>query len=188
MPTSGTPKRKPSRAPELALTVQYGTRAAQSPSRARFTKWVRAALGRSARITLRIVGEREARLLNHHYRGRDHATNVLTFAYSERAPLEGDIAICAPVAIREARTQGIGRDAHYAHLTVHGVLHLQGYDHEREREARRMEQVETRILGELGFTDPHKGEESGERREKKKRLSRVSRLSPLVSRSTQHGR
>ena len=120
---------------------------------------MRAALSRSARITLRIVGEREARLLNHRYRGRDHATNVLTFVFSERSPLEGDIVICAPVAMREARTRGIGRDAHYAHLTMHGVLHLQGYDHQRRAEAERMERLESRILARLGYADPYRNEE-----------------------------
>src|SRR5450759_2308108 len=136
MPTSGTPKRKPSRAPELALTVQYGTRSAQLPSRARLRKWVRAAVGKSACIALRIVGAREARRLNRCYRGRDYATNVLTFVYSDRRPLAGDIAICAPVV-------------------AHGMLHLQGFDHKNERDARRMERLEVRILAKLGFADPY---------------------------------
>lgn len=154
MPMSGTRKRKPSRVAKLALTVQYGTRSAQIPSRAEFTKWVRAAITKSARLTLRIVGAREARLLNHHYRGRAYATNVLTFVYSAH-PLEGDIAICAPVVAREAKRRGLSRDAHYAHLTVHGALHLQGHDHERPHEARRMERLEVRILARLGFADPY---------------------------------
>jgi probable rRNA maturation factor len=153
---SGTLKRKPNRAPKLALTVQYGTRSDQIPSRAKFTKWVRATIGKNARLTLRVVGAREARLLNHHYRGRAYATNVLTFVYSERRPLEGDIAICAPVVAREARRRGVSRDAHYAHLTVHGVLHLQGHNHERTNEARRMERLEVRILARLGFADPYR--------------------------------
>jgi probable rRNA maturation factor len=161
MPTSGTPKRKPSRAPELALTVQYVTRSAQLPSRASLGKWVRAALGKSACIALRIVGAREARCLNRRYRGRDHATNVLTFVYSDRRPLAGDIAICAPVVAREARTRGISAEAHYAHLVVHGMLHLQGYDHERASEARRMERLEVRILAKLGFGNPYGGKELG---------------------------
>lgn len=153
---SGTLKRKPNRAPKLALTVQYGTRCAQIPSRAKFKKWVRAAIRKSARLTLRVVGAREARLLNHHYRGRAYATNVLTFVYSERHPLEGDIAICAPVVAREAHRRGVSRDAHYAHLTVHGALHLQGHNHERTNEARRMERLEVRILARLGFADPYR--------------------------------
>jgi probable rRNA maturation factor len=151
-------------------------------------KWVRAAVGKNACIALRIVGAREARRLNRCYRGRDYATNVLTFVYSDRSPLAGDIAICAPVVAREARMQGISAEAHYAHLVVHGSLHLQGYDHERAREARRMERLETRILGQLGFADPYLREEKGERRKGKKRSSRASRLSSLASRSTQHGR
>jgi probable rRNA maturation factor len=156
MRMSVTPKRKPKRAPELVLTVQYGARSAQLPSRARFAKWVRAALQKSASITLRVVGAREARALNRDYRGRDYATNVLTFIYSERRPLAGDIAICAPVVSREARMRGVTASAHYAHLTVHGVLHLQGHDHQRATEAARMERLETRILTGLGFPDPYR--------------------------------
>jgi probable rRNA maturation factor len=154
MPTSGTPKLRPSRAPELALTVQYGIPSARLPSRARLREWARAALRRNAAVTLRIVGAREARGLNRRFRGRDYATNVLTFAYPEQRPLAGDIAICAPVAAREARARGIGRDAHYAHLVIHGMLHLQGFDHEIERDARRMEQLERRLLAKLGFGNP----------------------------------
>jgi probable rRNA maturation factor len=116
---------------------------------------VRAALTRPARITLRVVGAREARLLNQRYRQRDYATNVLTFVYSEDMPLEGDIAICAPVMSREASAMGISREAHYAHLTVHGVLHLQGHDHQRARAAGRMERLETSILKKLGYADPY---------------------------------
>lgn len=153
---SGTPKRKPGRTPELALSVQYGTRCAQLPSTAKLRRWVRAALRKNARVTLRLVGEREARELNLNYRGRDYATNVLTFIYSERSPLEGDIAICAPVVAREAARLGMRREAHYAHLTVHGVLHLQGFDHERSPEATRMESLETRILARLGYADPYR--------------------------------
>jgi probable rRNA maturation factor len=141
--------------PELALTVQYGARSASLPTSAQFRTWARAALATGARVTLRVVGTREARLLNQHYRGRDYAANVLTFIYSKQRPLEGDIAICAPVAAREARARGISREAHYAHLTVHSVLHLRGFDHENEREARRMERLEARILGQLGFADPY---------------------------------
>jgi len=187
MPTSVTPKRKPSRAPELELTVQNGTRTARLPTPATFKKWLRAALARSARVTLRIVGAREARLLNHHYRGRDYATNVLTFIYSDGHPLAGDIAICAPVVAREARLRGIGRDAHYAHLTVHGALHLQGYDHERASEAGRMERLEVRILARLGYANPYEEVEAAGNKNGGKRLSHASRLSPRVSRSTQHG-
>lgn len=155
MLTSDMQKRKPSRVPELALTVQYDVRTKPMPSRAKFGKWVRAALKKSACITLRIVGAREGRLLNRHFRRRDYATNVLTFVYSKRQPLDGDIAICAPVTAREAREMEISREAHYAHLTVHAVLHLQGHDHQRARDAGRMEQLETRILAGLGYADPY---------------------------------
>ncbi len=152
---SGTPKRKPGRTPELALTVQYGTRCAQLPSSAQLRRWVRAALRRNANVTLRLVGEREARELNLNYRGRDYATNVLTFIYSQHRPLEGDIAICAPVVAREAFRRGIRRDAHYAHLTIHGVLHLQGFDHVGATDATHMESLEKRILARLGYADPY---------------------------------
>ena len=145
-----------------------------------------AAVGKSARITLRVVGAREARLLNHHYRGRDYATNVLTFIYSDRRPLEGDIAICAPVVAREARMRRIDRDAHYAHLTVHGVLHLQGHDHERTDDAERMERLEVRILARLGYANPYRAEARGETRKATKARSRASRLPPHASRN--HGR
>lgn len=150
---SGTTKRKPP-TPELKLSVQYGTRFAHAPSAAKVRRWVRAALRKSASITLRLVGTREGRALNRKFRGRDYATNVLTFVYSKK-PLAGDIAICAPVVAREATAQRVERDAHYAHLTVHGVLHLQGFDHVRSADANRMENLETRILAGLGYADPY---------------------------------
>jgi probable rRNA maturation factor len=155
---SGTPKRKRAPTPEPAVTVQFATSADSLPSSARFRRWTRAALMRSAHITLRVVGAREARALNKRYRRRDYATNVLTFVYSDQRPLAGDIAICAPVVRREAREQRISLAAHYAHLTVHGVLHLQGYDHVRTRDAERMEKLEARILKKLGYRDPYRVE------------------------------
>jgi len=138
------------------LTVQYGVLHARLPSRAQFRAWARAALKSSARVTLRIVGAREARALNRRFRGRNYATNVLSFAYRSRRPLEGDIAICAPVVAREARAGGISAEAHYAHLTVHGMLHLQGCNHERPNDAKRMEKREARILAGLGFANPYR--------------------------------
>ena len=111
-------------------------------------------MARPAEVTLRFVAEAEGRRLNREFRGRDYATNVLTFVYAAR-PLAGDVVICAPVVAREARAQARPVDAHYAHLVVHGMLHLQGYDHEREREAVRMEGRERRILASLGFADPY---------------------------------
>jgi probable rRNA maturation factor len=153
---SATPKRKRARTPETAVTVQCATRVTPLPSSARFRRWARAALKRSAHVTLRVIGAREARALNKRFRRRDYATNVLTFVYSDLRPLAGDIVICAPVVKREARAQGISTAAHYAHLTVHGVLHLQGYDHVRARDAVRMERLEVRILKKLGYDDPYR--------------------------------
>ena len=153
------------------------------PSAATFRKWLRAALTRNARITLRIVGTREARRLNHDYRRRDYATNVLTFIYSDGRPLTGDIAICAPVVAREARMRGISRDAHYAHLTVHGALHLRGYDHERADEAERMERLEARILARLGYADPYLREERGTRN-----MAAPARARLTLDVSRRHGR
>ena len=152
---SGTAKRNRAPAPEAGVTVQIASSAAAVPARARLRRWVAAALRRKAHITLRIVDTREARALNKRYRQRDYATNVLTFVYAEQRPLAGDIAICAPVVRREARLQKISLDAHYAHLTVHGVLHLQGYDHVRAPDAERMERLESRILKKLGYDDPY---------------------------------
>jgi probable rRNA maturation factor len=142
-------------APRLRLTLQNATRSRTLPAAARFRRWARAALARDADIALRIVGEAEGRRLNRQFRGKDCATNVLTFVYEDAEPLAGDIALCAPVVRREARGRGISADAHFAHLTVHGVLHLQGYDHVRPRDARAMEGLESRILTGMGYADPY---------------------------------
>ena len=141
----------------LELAVQYATPRAGLPARRSLARWLGAALARGARITVRFVGAAEGRRLNRDYRGRDHSTNVLTFVYSAARgdALEGDIVLCAPVIAREARTQGLSTRAHYAHLAVHGALHLQGYDHERSRDAARMEAREGSILARLGFADPY---------------------------------
>ena len=140
----------------MSLTVQRASRAVHIPSDARLHRWAKAALTRSAEVTLRYVAEKEGRRLNREYRGRDYATNVLTFIYEAR-PLAGDIVICAPVVAREARDQGKELSAHHAHLLVHGLLHLQGYDHEHDRDAARMERRERSILARLGFGDPYAG-------------------------------
>jgi probable rRNA maturation factor len=142
-------------APRLNLAVQYAVSATGKPSRAHFRKWVSAALEHDARITLRIVGQTEGLALNHNFRNKDYATNVLTFIFCDKAPFEGDLALCAPVVAREAREQKKTLAAHYAHLTVHGVLHLQGYDHEREDDASEMESRETAIMAKLGYADPY---------------------------------
>lgn len=144
-----------SRGPRLRLALQNAARSRSLPSAARFRRWARAALARDADITLRVVGEREGRRLNRDFRGRDHATNVLTFVYAHGAPLAGDIVLCAPVVRREARQRGVAPEAHYAHLTVHGVLHLQGHDHVRRRDAEAMEALESRIVRKLGYADPY---------------------------------
>ena len=139
----------------LQLTVQYATRARPLPSARNIRKWVQAALRAGACLTVRLVGLPEGRALNRDYRGRDYATNVLTFVHTGRPPYDGDLALCAPVVSREAREQRKDVMAHYAHLTVHGVLHLQGHEHEREPDAVAMEKLETRILKRLGFPDPY---------------------------------
>ena len=138
------------------MNIQRASRASHIPPDAALRRWARAALSRDARITLRYVAAAEGRRLNREFRGKDYATNVLTFVYAAR-PLEGDIVICAPVVAREAKAQRKAVAAHHAHLLVHGLLHLQGYDHEKgPREARRMERRERSILAGLGFPDPYR--------------------------------
>ena len=139
----------------LALTLQVATRSRRLPAPARLRRWAQAAVAQPARVTLRIVGEREGRSLNSKFRRRTRATNVLTFCYDEDGCLSGDVVLCAPVITREARAQGKTLDAHYAHLTVHGLLHLQGYDHELPRQARIMEAREVSILRRRGFRNPY---------------------------------
>ena len=156
MPTSSTRPSGASKSHRLGVTVQYAVKTPHLPTPAQFRGWARAALERDARITLRIVGKREARALNRRFRGKDRPTNVLSFTLQRTPRLEGDVALCAPVIASEARAQGKTGAAHYAHLVVHGVLHLQGYDHVTERQARRMERLETRIVTGLGFPDPYK--------------------------------
>lgn len=141
----------------LALDIQRASRARHIPDDRRLRGWARAALRRPAVVTVRFVTEAEGRRLNRQFRGRDYATNVLSFPYESRprAALAGDLVICAPVVAREAREQGKAVQAHYAHLLVHGLLHLQGRDHESEAEALRMEREERAILRRLGFPDPY---------------------------------
>ena len=136
------------------MNIQRASRARHIPTDAKLRAWARVALRRNAEITLRYVAEAEGRRLNRDFRGKDYATNVLTFAYQQR-PLAGDVVICAPVVAREARAQGKALAAHHAHLLVHGLLHLQGFDHERAADAARMEARERRILALLGFADPY---------------------------------
>lgn len=146
---------KPARPHRLRLTVQYAVAATTLPSAARLRRWARAALEGDAEVTLRFVGEKEGRALNATFRGRDYATNVLTFVYDQLASICGDIVLCAPVLRREARAEGKTLFDHCAHLVIHGMLHLQGHDHERPRAARVMERREAEILAGFGITDPY---------------------------------
>jgi probable rRNA maturation factor len=147
---------------KLDVSVSYGLPRKGLPAASSFRKWAAAAaMGRilKADLAIRLVDAREGRALNRHYRGKDYATNVLSFPAElppgVDLPLLGDLVICAPVVAREAAEQGKPLVAHYAHLTVHGVLHLLGLDHEDEREAEAMEQIEREILATLGYPDPY---------------------------------
>ena len=140
----------------LTLSVQYGIAIDRLPSRQRMRSWAKAALLSDAQVTLRLVGGREGRALNRDFRGKDYATNVLTFAYPDTEPLSGDVVLCAPVIAKEAREQRKPIEAHYAHLVVHGMLHLQGYDHESSSDATVMETLEAEIVVKLGYADPYR--------------------------------
>lgn len=140
---------------KLSLMVQYVSKFPETPNRHHFRKWVKAALVQSAEIVIRIVDQEEGLSLNQRFRGKAYPTNVLTFTYDDSSPLAGDIVLCAPVVIREAQEQHKSIDAHYAHLTIHGVLHLQGYDHETDLEAVDMEQLESQLMTQLGYPDPY---------------------------------
>lgn len=155
MPLINHPVEPPDYKHELKLTVQFAVDKTGIPSRHLFRKWVKAALGKPAEIVLRIVDMQEGETLNSDFRGKDSATNVLTFVYSEAIPLLGDIVLCAPVIYNEALQQGKDLTAHYAHLTIHGILHLQGYDHIRDEDAVVMESLETKIMAGLGYPDPY---------------------------------
>ena len=157
LPHSGAPAggTASARRVRLALTVQYAVSARTLPSRTALARWMRAALAVPAAVTVRFVGEREGSRLNAQFRHRDYATNVLTFVYDQGSPLAGDLVLCAPVLRREAREQGKELADHIAHLVVHGMLHLQGSDHDDARAARAMERRETLILASLGVPDPY---------------------------------
>jgi probable rRNA maturation factor len=144
--------------PKTELSLQQpDSRHRKTLSRARVVRWVGAALdGAAGEITLRVVGEDEARELNRGYRGKDYATNVLTFDYQRTSVVVADIVLCAPVVAREAREQRKGIEAHYAHLVVHGVLHALGFDHERALDAAVMESRERALLARLGYSDPYR--------------------------------
>ncbi|HJV05967.1 MAG TPA: rRNA maturation RNase YbeY [Chromobacteriaceae bacterium] len=159
-------KRNPLRqrlAERLDLTLDNRTDSANLPTAAQWRRWVQAALQpgvRQAQISLVIVEADEGQTLNRDYRHKDYATNVLSFALNEGEPLPGlplfgDLVLCVPVVEREAAEQNKSLEEHYAHLTVHGMLHLQGFDHEDDDEAEIMETLETAILAKLGYADPY---------------------------------
>jgi probable rRNA maturation factor len=141
--------------PQLSLSVQFASSLANLPSAKQFCRWAKAALRVDTEATIRIVDEDESRALNLAYRSKDYATNVLTFPLSETPHLIGDIVICAPVVTKEAAEQHKSLEAHFAHLTVHGVLHLHGYDHEDVHQAELMESIEIQILAKLGYANPY---------------------------------
>jgi probable rRNA maturation factor len=157
-------------APPLGLSLQFADASHRALlPRHKVARWLRAALAGPAQLTVRIVGAEEGRSLNRGYRGKDYATNVLTFAYGEDDAPNGapagdgdpsgtvaDLILCAPVVEREALEQGKPLQAHYAHLIVHGALHAQGLDHETPAEAEAMEQREREVLARLGFADPYR--------------------------------
>jgi probable rRNA maturation factor len=143
------------RRPRVSLAVQYAVAPARLPTPAMLRKWASAAVDREANVTLRFVGKREGRALNARYRGAAHPTNVLAFVYDASPRIEGDVVLCAPVLREEARAQRKQLADHCAHLVVHGMLHLQGYDHDTDRAARAMEARESAILATLGVPDPH---------------------------------
>ena len=159
---------------KLSLSVQYpDPRLRESLTRALLRRWVQAALEGPAELTIRLVDKDEGRALNRDFRGKDYATNVLTFAYND--PLEAepaqttaaehrieadgltqaDLILCTDVLQSEAAAQGKSIVAHAAHLVVHGLLHAQGHDHDNDDDAEAMERLEARILATLGFSDPY---------------------------------
>lgn len=148
---------------ELLLALGYGCERRGLPAKASYQRWALAALAGARRrgryaLSLRVVDAEEGRQLNRDFRAKDYATNVLSFPADETIDgvrLLGDLALCAPVIAREAGEQGKTARAHHAHLTVHGVLHLLGHDHEETSGAARMEALEIRILAGLGYANPY---------------------------------
>jgi probable rRNA maturation factor len=139
----------------LTLSIQGQSQFEGLPARNTLVRWIVATLECDAELTLRFVGAAEARKLNHAYRGKDYATNVLTFDYQHAPVVRADIVLCVPVIRREAREQGKRFRDHLTHLVVHGVLHAQGHDHDRAGTARKMEAREAEILAGLGISDPY---------------------------------
>lgn len=140
----------------LSLAIQGQGRFDGLPARKTVLRWIVAALERDGELTLRFVGGAEARKLNREFRGRDYATNVLTFDYAQAPVVRADIVVCVPVVRREAREQRKAFRDHLCHLVVHGVLHAQGLRHDRAADARTMEAREVQILDRLGVADPYR--------------------------------
>ncbi len=148
------------------ISIQRASRLANIPSDRLLRRWVNAALAgikaaNASEVTLRVVNAAEGRNLNSAFRGKDYATNILTFVYHEKKSpiLMGDLVVCAPVVAREAKDQHKTLADHYAHLCVHGILHLGGFDHETPRDAKRMESLEVKILSELGVGNPYRDDD-----------------------------
>ncbi|MBO2579122.1 rRNA maturation RNase YbeY [Shewanella algae] len=148
---------------DLQLDLQLATEAQNLPSQSDFELWARTAIGNSmeqAELTIRLVDSEESQQLNRDYRGKDKPTNVLSFPFEAppgiTLPLLGDLVICVSVVENEAREQHKPLQAHWAHMVVHGCLHLLGYDHIEDAEAEEMESLETQLVESLGFTDPYK--------------------------------
>ena len=142
--------------PELSLSIQYPAGRDGAPTRPQVRRWVRAACTVAAEVAVRFVDDNEGRDLNRDYRGKDYATNVLSFPYDAGARVCGDLVLCRRVVEREAREQEKSAEAHYAHMIVHGMLHLLGHDHETSQDdAERMEALEREILENLGYPDPY---------------------------------
>ena len=152
--------------PRVALWLRHEAGRKGVPLARSFERWIAAIpqlrRRREAAVNILVVGLAAGRRYNREFRGRDYATNVLSFPYEpmpgERGGLLGDLVVCAPVVAREAREQGKSPRDHYAHMTIHGVLHLLGHDHEDDAEAERMEALERRILASLGIADPYAAE------------------------------
>ena len=142
--------------PTLSLSLQFADKRHRDIlPRHKVARWVKAALAADAEITVRIVDAEEGLTLNHGFRKKKYATNVLTFDYAHEPVVVADLIVCAPVIAQEAAEQGKTLEAHYAHMLVHGTLHAQGWDHIKKKEAEAMEAREREILAALGFDDPY---------------------------------
>jgi probable rRNA maturation factor len=144
----------------LTLSLQFGKLPDAPLHRAalprhKVTRWIRATLQSDAEITVRIVDAAEGQALNHDYRHKDYATNVLTFDYTQEPVVTADLVLCAPVVALEAKEQNKTLEEHYAHLLIHGALHAQGWDHEEDEDAQVMELRESEIMARLGFANPY---------------------------------